>query len=329
MQALADQVEFSQGVVVDLDVEAADALASRAQIVLYQIIRESLDAALRRGPPTRISVAIGEVDGGAVETLITDDVPASAAVESSRRWRSGLGRSRHRRRGPQLGRGRHGRAYAAALHGPRLESGAHGRAGKAPALRLEATGYELHERDGELPPVGAWSSSTRGSRQEVNRLAPSPLPGDDRRAAYLQPLPGSRAPTRRRPGRGRGRMRARSTSRPSRCRPRRHRPRRAVCGSGPVVDPDPPSVCVTPARTRTRTRPPCSSTGAPASRAASTISPTVRSRTRSSSADRSTVNQARPPGQRATCCATSISDQLGSPAKVSEPSSDVIDANFP
>lgn len=73
VQALADQVELSQGVVVDLDVEAADALASRAQIVLYQIIRESLDAALRRGPPTRISVNIGELDGGAVETLITDD----------------------------------------------------------------------------------------------------------------------------------------------------------------------------------------------------------------------------------------------------------------
>jgi signal transduction histidine kinase len=73
VQALADQVEFSQGVVVDLDVAAADVLASRAQIVLYQIIRESLDAAMRRGPPTRISVNIGEVDGGAVETLITDD----------------------------------------------------------------------------------------------------------------------------------------------------------------------------------------------------------------------------------------------------------------
>ena len=73
VQALADQVESSQGVVVDLDIDAADALASRAQIVLYQIIRESLDAAVRRGPPTRISVNIGEVDGGSVETLITDD----------------------------------------------------------------------------------------------------------------------------------------------------------------------------------------------------------------------------------------------------------------
>jgi signal transduction histidine kinase len=73
VQALADQVEFSQGIAVDLDVDAADALASRAQIVLYQIIRESFDAALRRGPPTRISVNIGEVNGGAVETMITDD----------------------------------------------------------------------------------------------------------------------------------------------------------------------------------------------------------------------------------------------------------------
>ena len=73
VQALADQVESSQGVRVDLDVEAGSALASRAQIVLYQMIRESLDAASRRGPPTRISVEIGEVDGGAVETLITDD----------------------------------------------------------------------------------------------------------------------------------------------------------------------------------------------------------------------------------------------------------------
>jgi signal transduction histidine kinase len=73
VQALADQVGVSHRVRVDLDVDAAEALADRAQIVLYQMIRESLDAALRRGPPTRISVAIGEKNGGAVETVITDD----------------------------------------------------------------------------------------------------------------------------------------------------------------------------------------------------------------------------------------------------------------
>jgi signal transduction histidine kinase len=73
VQALADQVGVSHRVRVDLDVDAAEALADRAQIVLYQMIRESLDAAIRRGPPTRISVAIGEKKGGAVETVITDD----------------------------------------------------------------------------------------------------------------------------------------------------------------------------------------------------------------------------------------------------------------
>jgi hypothetical protein len=51
------------------------------------------------------------------------------------------------------------------------------------------TGYELRERDGELPALGDVVELEDG-RQEVNRIAPSPLPGDDRRAAYLQPLPG-------------------------------------------------------------------------------------------------------------------------------------------
>jgi hypothetical protein len=54
----------------------------------------------------------------------------------------------------------------------------------------KTTGYELHERDGDLPAVGSLVDVDEGLRQEVNRIAPSPLPGDDRRAAYLQPLPG-------------------------------------------------------------------------------------------------------------------------------------------
>jgi hypothetical protein len=54
----------------------------------------------------------------------------------------------------------------------------------------KTTGYELRERDGEPPSVGSVVDLDDGGRQEVNRVAPSPLPGDDRRAAYLQPLPG-------------------------------------------------------------------------------------------------------------------------------------------
>ncbi|HET9323274.1 MAG TPA: hypothetical protein VFO03_05295 [Gaiellaceae bacterium] len=50
----------------------------------------------------------------------------------------------------------------------------------------KATGYELREREGEPPSVGAVLDLEEG-RQQVNRLAPSPIPGDGRRCAYLQP----------------------------------------------------------------------------------------------------------------------------------------------
>jgi hypothetical protein len=51
------------------------------------------------------------------------------------------------------------------------------------------TGYELHERDGEVPSVGTEIDVEEG-RMVVTRLAPSPLPGDERQCAYLQSLPG-------------------------------------------------------------------------------------------------------------------------------------------
>jgi hypothetical protein len=49
------------------------------------------------------------------------------------------------------------------------------------------TGYELRERDGELPAVGTVLDEEEG-RMLVTRIGPSPLPGDDRRCAYLQAL---------------------------------------------------------------------------------------------------------------------------------------------
>ena len=73
VNALADQLETSHRVRVDLDIAAGESLAERAQVVLYQIIRESLDSAIRRGPPTRISVKVAETGGGGVEAVITDD----------------------------------------------------------------------------------------------------------------------------------------------------------------------------------------------------------------------------------------------------------------
>jgi signal transduction histidine kinase len=75
VQALADQIGLSHQVQIDLDIGAGEALAQRAQAALYQIIREAIDQAVRRGPPTRISVRVASVNGGGIEAVIVDDSP--------------------------------------------------------------------------------------------------------------------------------------------------------------------------------------------------------------------------------------------------------------
>jgi len=72
VRALADQVGLEQAVRIELDVEAGNRLGEQVQVGLYQIIRESLTQAIRRGPPTSISVRLGEVDGN-LELVIEDD----------------------------------------------------------------------------------------------------------------------------------------------------------------------------------------------------------------------------------------------------------------
>ena len=51
------------------------------------------------------------------------------------------------------------------------------------------TGYELLEREGEPPGVGSEVELDEGAgaRFVVSKIAPSPLPQDDRPCAYLQP----------------------------------------------------------------------------------------------------------------------------------------------
>jgi hypothetical protein len=48
------------------------------------------------------------------------------------------------------------------------------------------TGYELREREGDAPAVGAEVEEDEG-RMQVIKVAPSPLPGDSRRCAYVFP----------------------------------------------------------------------------------------------------------------------------------------------
>ncbi len=75
VRALTDQIALAHHVRVDLDVDAADQLAEKTQAALYQIIREALNQAVRRGPPHTLSVTMRQADEGGVETLIADDAP--------------------------------------------------------------------------------------------------------------------------------------------------------------------------------------------------------------------------------------------------------------
>ncbi len=82
LQALASQVGEAYSIRIDVDVAQADRLGESAQIAVYTIIRELLDQAVRRGPPTHIRVAMAEAPGGGVTTIVSDD------AEPERRRRS-------------------------------------------------------------------------------------------------------------------------------------------------------------------------------------------------------------------------------------------------
>jgi signal transduction histidine kinase len=75
VRALTDQVALAHHVQVDLDVDAADRLAEQTRAALYQIIREALNQAVRRGPPKTLAVTIREGEDGSLVTAIEDDAP--------------------------------------------------------------------------------------------------------------------------------------------------------------------------------------------------------------------------------------------------------------
>jgi len=74
VRALADQLGMSNEIQIDLEVETAEDLTGHAQVAIFQIIREALHQAIRRGPPTRVTVRVVE-GGGVVEVEVADDAP--------------------------------------------------------------------------------------------------------------------------------------------------------------------------------------------------------------------------------------------------------------
>jgi two-component system NarL family sensor kinase len=82
LRALADQVGRSHEIRIDLDDEQAVGLGETTQVSLYTIIRELLDQAIRRGPPSRIGLTVARTPDGGVTVVMEDD------AEPERRRRS-------------------------------------------------------------------------------------------------------------------------------------------------------------------------------------------------------------------------------------------------
>ena len=60
---------------VSLDVAKIDSLGERTQAALYQIVREALEEAIRRGPPSRFEVVAAADVPGTLRLVISDDAP--------------------------------------------------------------------------------------------------------------------------------------------------------------------------------------------------------------------------------------------------------------
>jgi two-component system NarL family sensor kinase len=72
VSALVRRISSRREVEIELDVGAGDQLGEHAQAGLYQIVREALDQAVRRGAPT-IEVRLAPTVSGGAELQIADD----------------------------------------------------------------------------------------------------------------------------------------------------------------------------------------------------------------------------------------------------------------
>jgi signal transduction histidine kinase len=72
VSALGEQIERAHRITVSADVGAGERLGEKTQAALYQIIRESLNQAVRRGPQN-IGISVAEQDDGALVLDMGDD----------------------------------------------------------------------------------------------------------------------------------------------------------------------------------------------------------------------------------------------------------------
>jgi signal transduction histidine kinase len=72
VQALAEELGMRHEIKIDLFVAPAEQLGEKVQAGLYQIIREALNGAVRRGPPKYICVSVERMSDRFVTTMVDD-----------------------------------------------------------------------------------------------------------------------------------------------------------------------------------------------------------------------------------------------------------------
>jgi len=71
--ALTRRISSRHDIEIEVDVEAAETLGENAAVALYQILREAIEQAVKRGGLTRIEISLQATDAGGVELVVQDD----------------------------------------------------------------------------------------------------------------------------------------------------------------------------------------------------------------------------------------------------------------
>ena len=72
VREVADRTAGRRGASVEVTIAETE-LGEGARSTLFQVIREALDQAVRRGPPTAVSVSLARTSAGGVELEVSDD----------------------------------------------------------------------------------------------------------------------------------------------------------------------------------------------------------------------------------------------------------------
>ena len=82
LSALGDNRGAPLGIAVEVDAAEAETLSERTQAALYAIVREALEGAIRRGPPTVFAVRVRPAEESGLEIEISDDAPGERRQRS-------------------------------------------------------------------------------------------------------------------------------------------------------------------------------------------------------------------------------------------------------